>query len=899
MEWTLPFEAVGLGDVSLVGGKAANVGELLRVGLPVPPGFCVTAAAYRHFVALSDNRTRISTLLDGLVDEPSALAEAAAQIRQLLVEQPLPEEIGEEIVGRYYELARTLGDSSPDPGIPVAVRSSATAEDMPDASFAGQQDTYLNVSGTMALLANVKRCWASLWTARAVTYRQKQGYDHDQVALAVVVQAMVGADVAGVLFTADPLTGDRDTMVINASWGLGEAIVSGTVNPDTWSVAKMDLAVRSREIGSKDVQVVHASDGGTEEIPVPAEKRGEPSLSDGELLELAAIGKSIEEHYRAPMDVEWALSDGRFYVLQARPITTLSDSPPQKYPAGDFNRTMFLEIFPDPLSPAFTSVVGPLFGGMLDFTFRTLGFRPPKGIPPVGIFHNQPYFNQRYIEAALAAFRPATRRVFVGRIVNPFGHHGGGAPYELSLPFLRMAWRLLRLMRSLHMVLPREVERYQRSIAELDGIGVARLRDEEVLERVERLVFASSSRLLNYDFLLIFLVRATYQALGKLLEPYFGAESEVIQARLVSGVTGNVTMETNIRLWNLASLAKRSPGVRQALEGDDAEVRRRLGQTAEGRQFLNELDRFLAQYGHREIRMDILYPTWSEDPAPVLSFVRGYLDVDESASPHRQQQRLVREREELAERVRLVLRKDIRGRLMWPLFSWVLRHTQANTRHRDTMHFELTRLFPPFRRLLLELGRRWQGRGLIAAADDVFYLTLDEMKQVIHDGRPRHDDVAQRRRELDANRRRPAPPIIRDGQELWSLDETPDDQRVGDEMHGVAGSPGHVRGMVRVVRDPDDFDKLQKGEILVAPLTNPVWTPLFAIAGGLITEVGGILSHGAIVAREYGIPAVMAVAEATHKLGDGQWVEVDGSAGLVRRLADRGAPVGTLAGKGT
>jgi rifampicin phosphotransferase len=889
-QWSLPFEEVGLADVPIVGGKAANLGEMVRAGLPVPPGFCVTAAAYRGFIAESDSHARIGLLLDGLdTADTAAIENATSEIRRMLTEQALPADIGAEIVARYKALAIKLGGSG-GPAPLVAVRSSATAEDLPDASFAGQQDTYLNVSGDQSLLEHVKRCWASLWTTRAVTYRQKQGYDHGQVALAVVVQAMVPADVAGVLFTADPLTSDRQVMVVNASWGLGEAIVAGLVTPDTWSIRKGTLQVISRQIGQKEVQVTRAANGQTVEGPVPPALRDRASLTDHQLAELSALGAQVEAHYQAPMDIEWALTNGRFYMLQARPITTLSAQ--VAYPAGDYNRTMFLEIFPDPLSPAFTSVIEPLFAGMLDFTFRSLGFRPPAEVPAVRVFHNQPYFNQRYIEAAFAPLRPSTRQVFVSRFVNPFGHHGRGAPFELSLPFLRMAWRLLKLMRSLHVLLPREVGRYRETIAELHELDLASLDDAQLLERVERLVFTASSRLLNYDFLLIALVGVTYQALGRLLGPYFGHESEDIQARLVSGVTGNVTMETNIRLWDLSMLARRSSVVRRELEhGDDGDLRERLAQTDDGRDFLRELDRFLAEYGHREVRMDILYPTWSEDPAPVLFFIRGYLDVDQSASPHRQQERLIAEREELAERVRLRLRRDVRGRLLWPIFAWVLRHTQANTRQRDTMHFELTRLFPPFRRFLLELGRRWTERDLIERPEDVFFLTLGEMKALIEKDGSMADEVAQRQAELESNRKRMPPPIIRDGRELWS--EEPAVDASDDGLRGVAGSPGLVRGVVRVVRDPDEFGKLGRGEILVAPLTNPVWTPLFAIAGGLITEVGGILSHGAIVAREYGIPAVMAVPGATARLADGQLVEVDGSSGTVRLLASEatfGAP---------
>jgi phosphohistidine swiveling domain-containing protein len=889
MDWTLSFAEVGTPDIPLVGGKAANLGEMVRAGLPVPPGFCVTAEAYREFVRVAGLAERIERLLADLdPDSTSQVDEAARRIRGLFNEEPIPSEIAESISQSYAELALVV-DGGGQPA--VAVRSSATAEDLPDASFAGQQDTYLHIRGTDALLEHVRRCWASLWTARAVTYRANHGYDHDKVALAVAVQAMVEADVAGVMFTADPVTNDRASLVINASWGLGEAIVSGIVTPDTWRLSKADRRIVDRLLGHKDRMVVRLVDGGTQELDVEATLRDVPSLSDAAIAELAGIGLRVEDHYGRPMDIEWAYADGKPYMLQARPITTLAEATtdrPAPLEPGDYNRSMFIEIFPDPLSPAFLSVIEPLFVGMLDFTFRTLGFSPPKAVRGVVPMHAQPYFNQRYIEAALAPLRPPTRKAFVAQIVNPFGRHDRGAPFELSLPFLRMSWRLLRLMRSLHEVLPREVTRYQREIAALEKLDLAELSEAELVGQVEKLVFSTANRLLNYDFLLIALVGVTYQALGSLLEPYFDAEAQDVRARLVSGVTGNVTMETNKQLWDLAQSARASRAVVNELGGnlggnlgDVAEVRRRLAATRDGQAFLVKLDAFLTVYGHREVRMDIMYPTWIEDPAPVLRFVRGYLAADEALSPHRQQERLVHEREELARQVRTRVRHGLRGRLLvWPIFNWVLRHTQANTRQRDTMHFELTRLFPPFRRLLLELGQRWAARGVVGRADDVFYLTLDEMRGAADSSAPLAERIAGRRRQLENDRRVPPPPIVRDGVEIWPEADAATGEATG-ELRGIAGSPGRSTGRVRLVRGPDEFDRLVSGEILVAPLTNPVWTPLFAVAGGLITEVGGILSHGAIVAREYGIPAVMAVSGAMTKLSDGQQVTVDGSRGVV------------------
>ncbi len=887
------FSEITAVDVPLVGGKGANLGEMTRARLPVPPGFCLTAQAYRDFMQSAGAGETIRTVLAATrFDDPEQVEEETERIRRYLVEQPIPAAVTDQVIAAYRELANQFPDQDP---LPVAVRSSATAEDLPNASFAGQQDTYLNIRGEDELLAHVKRCWASLWTARAVTYRIKQGFDHDQVALAVVVQAMIPSEIAGVMFLANPITRSGEEIVIDASWGLGEAIVSGIVTPDTFTVSKRDGSILSRTIADKDIAIQYARQGGTDRVAVEPERRTTPSLSDEQVRQLALLGRQIQTHYGQPMDVEWGFARDRFYVLQARPITTLTSGPSRPAPSAsvasgvEYNRTMFVEIFPDPLSPIFLSAIQPLFHTMLDFTFRTLGFRPPIGKEAVGVYYNQPYFNRGYIAAALDPLSPAVRERMVQQMVNPFGRHEQGIHGELSISYGRMMWRLVRFMLRFPSLLPKILSEWRSEIDVERSQPVDKLPDAEIVDRIGRLVFTTTSRLLNYDFLVIALIGITYQTLGSLLERYFGSDGDEIRSKLISGVTGNVTMETNTRLWELSASAKRSPRVSGALRQYGAlELRAELERFPEGQSWLKELDDFLDAYGHREVRMDILYPTWAEDPTPVLAFVRAYLDVGEKQSPQRQLERVVIEREELAHTVQSRVESDRMGRwLAGPLFRWVLENTQAHTRERDTMHFELTRLFPPFRRFLLELGRRWTERGLFVQPSDIFYLSLDEVRELAKSPRAVHEKVNQRRAELERCRARGAPGILRDGRatgaETVSAGET-----VRGQFRGIAGSPGKVSGIARVIRGPEEFHKLQSAEILVAPLTNPVWTPLFAIAGGLVTEVGGILSHGAIVAREYGIPAVMAVAGATKTLRDGQWITVDGNDGTVTIAGEAG-----------
>jgi pyruvate,water dikinase len=875
------FDEINADHLEDVGGKGANLGELTKAGLPVPPGFCLSAHAYRDFLRQSALDGHIRATLAGITPgDPSQSEQVARGIQARLLEQSLPASTAEAVKQAYLELGMRSGlaDASL---LRVAVRSSATAEDLPDASFAGQQETYLNVVGADELLDRVHHCWASLWTPRAFAYREKQGFEHLKVAIAVVVQMMVPAEVAGVLFTANPLSGNRDEVVLDASWGLGEAVVSGMVTPDTYVLRKQDGVILSHIVGSKEVTLSYAPDGGLLEEATPEARRRQPALSSQETGELTALGRRIEAHYGTPQDIEWAIAAGRCYALQARAITTLSDAQTRTTTEDEYNRTMFIEIFPDPLSPIFLSVICPLFKEMLDFTLLTWGFQPDESIEAVGAFYNQPYFNRAYLAAALNPLSPQIRDRLVDQLVNPFGRHEQSMRGELSPAYIAMMARMLRFMVRFPSQLPDLVASYRSQVAQVSALAVEDLSDAEIVGRIRTLVFEAASRFLNYDFLMIALIGITYQLLGSLLERHYGEDTELLRAKLISGVTGNVTMETNIQLWDLAQSAKASQPVSTLLRQEElGKVQARLAKIPEGREFLRALEGFLTEYGHREIRMDILHPTWSEDPTPVLSFVRGYLDADATMSPHLQQARLVDEREQATKQVLSQVERGMAGRLiMSPFFRWILNQTQVHTRERDTMHFELTRLFPPFRQLLLELGERWQNAGNLDQQEDIFFMTLEELEAQVEAPAPRQQTVAQRRETFAANRERPWPDIIRGAQEVYAQQGQPDDDQ--KTLSGIPGSPGVSTGTVKIIRGPDEFERLKKGDILIAPITNPVWTPLFALASAVVTEVGGILSHGAIVAREYGIPAVMSVAGVTTRLQDGQRVTVNGDRGLV------------------
>ena len=715
-----------------------------------------------------------------------------------------------------------------------------------------------------------------------MSYIANQGLDHHSVSMSVVVQTMIPSEVAGVLFTVNPVTGRREEVVINASWGLGEAIVSGLVSPDTITARKSDGGVIDRQTGVKELMVAYATGGGTKELAVPKELRTALALSDQQVKELAELGSRIEGYYGRPQDIEWGYYKGNWYLLQSRPITTLTGPPKYQYPAGEFNRTMFIEIFPVPLSPVFLSVIITLFKDTLDFTFRALGFEPPKDMQATGGFNCQLYFHREYIAAAFQPLTPAVREPLAAQIVNPFGKEEGTTHIELSRPYLRMAYRILRFMARFPKQLPNILATYQAEIARAEEFPYQVASDAEICHEIHRLPFEYANKLLNYDFLMIAVIGRSYRLLGALLQRFYQADTDEVVAKLISGVTGNVTMETNKRLWDLAQIARSTPSVAAVLRTNDSTQARVLLQNMdEGREFILAMDRFLEEFGHRDVYMDILYPTWCDDPEPVFSFIRTYLDADESQSPRRQQERLIREREQLTRTVMKDVERGMAGRLfLAPVFKWFLKQTQAHTRERDTMHFEMTRIFPPIRRLMLELGDRWQARGLLEKSEDIFYLEIDEMMAMAKSPLPVKEKIRARQEAFTYAQHNACPNIIRNGEEIFDA-ETGSAEIGVSGLQGVAGSPGKATGLTRIIKGPDEFTRLKKGEILVAPITNPAWTPLFAVASAVITEVGGILSHGAIVAREYGIPAVMSVPGATKLLRDGQRITVDGNKGWV------------------
>jgi pyruvate,water dikinase len=800
-------------------------------------------------------------------EKPTSLETVSGTIRELFSRGEIPPEIAGAIASAYA----SLPGSKPV----VAVRSSATAEDLPEASFAGQQESFLNVEGVDAVLEAVKRCWASLWTARAIGYRERRQIGVEGLKLAVVVQCLVPAEVAGILFTANPVSGRREEAVINAAWGLGEAVVGGEVTPDTYVVDKETGELLEREVAEKETMTVRVN-GGTESHPVPEDLRRAPALSEDQATDLVDLGVKIENLYGDPRDIEWALADGAFAILQARPITALPEpmaEPPEEWPLpdpdGHYMRGSIVDLMPDPLTPLFASLALPAMGEGLGYMLDDMiGGSLSLAENYLVTINDYAYMNAKFsagdIWWALFKMVPAMPRL----LKNAARHWE-----DVALP------------------------RYQESVASRVERCPEAMSAGEIWEEVTELTHAMGRYVttLQVDTLGIgagteMLFTTVYDKLIKREDDppaptyLLGANSLPIQAEKDLYDLAQWCREHD----DLAAYLQRTPAAELSdhLGGDDVPS----GVRAEA--WRNWQDRFqthLDQYGHSIYDLDFAKPIPAHDPTPLIQTLKVFIQ-DEERNPHARQQRLLERRERVIGAVR-----ERVGGLRLKAFNKTLGWAQTHTRLREDSIVEIGLAYRPLREMLLELGRRLVEGGAIEENDDVFWLEVEELEraaEVLERGEPLDDlseRVEARQRAWRAEKRvTPPPELPQKGRVLGIKTDvflpTSSEEQAESVLSGVGCSPGQVTGTARVLHGPEDFDDMEPGDILVADITTPAWTPLFAMAAGIVTNVGGPLSHGSIVAREYGIPAVLGTGVATRRIESGQRVTVDGEAGTVSLL---------------
>jgi phosphoenolpyruvate synthase/pyruvate phosphate dikinase len=861
--YALGFQDIDRSAGPAVGGKGANLGELARIdGLQVPAGFCVTTDAFRD---VTSGHGELDGLLHALsrldAAARTAIGDASARIRRLIEDAPVPP----AVVRAITEHLAALGADHA-----YAVRSSATAEDLPTASFAGQQDTYLNVIGAANILAHVRRCWASLFTDRAVTYRLQSGIDHRRVQMAVVIQRMVFPQVAGVLFTADPVTGNRTVSSIDASFGLGEALVSGLVNADTYRVR--DGAIIDRTISSKTLAIVPITGGGTRERAIEPDRQGEPALTDAQIARLEQLGRRIEAHLGGPQDIEWCLADGELFVVQSRPITTLypvpdaGDQAPHVYLSVGHQQMMTDAIRPLGLSFWLMTTPAPMrtAGGRLFFDVAPMLASPARAAIVARFGQWDPLtsgalatiLDRGFVPPAPPSDTPAP----------PPGVFGPPPPIENDPAIVRGL--VARSQAS--------IAELQRAIATIAGPALFDFIVQDLVELRNHLTSPQSSAV----------IRAGMDAaewLNAHVQQWLG-DSNVADT-LSQSVPNNPTSEMGLALLDVADVVRQYPAVVAYLpHADDATFFEGLAPLEGGPDAVSAFAAFLTRYGMRCAgEIDVTRTRWAEAPTTLVPLILGNVTMfapgeSRRRFEHGRQAALAKEQDVLA-RLRQLPDGASKADEAQQKIS-VLRNFVG---HREYPKFGMVQRYFEYRKALLREAGRLQQGGVIREAGDIYFLSFAELREVVRTGTldPR---IVDERREAHRFHEKLTPPRVMTSEgEVITASYRRENLPPG-ALVGLPVSTGVIEGRARVVTRMEDA-ALEDGDILVTTFTDPSWTPLFVSIKGLVTEVGGLMTHGAVIAREYGLPAVVGIDGATRRIADGQRIRVDGTSGTVELLA--------------
>jgi pyruvate,water dikinase len=908
MTYILRFVEEAADQHDRVGGKGANLARLTQAGFDVPPGFTITTDAYSEFIAANHLDEAISSALSTIGwSDSGELQTALESVRNLIVSAPVPDEVVVAVESAYAE----LGD---EPS--VAVRSSGTAEDLADASFAGLHDSFLDVKGREALLDAVKRCWASLWTARAAAYRHDNGFDQSKALIAVVIQTMVESDVSGVMFTGNPLTTASDEIVINASWGLGEAVVQGIVTPDEYTVRSRNGRVISHSTGVKSVRIVRdpVAGSGTVTEPVPEELQEVPSLSDDEIAQLADLGRRVQAYYEGlPQDIEWAFA-GTLYLLQSRPITGVefswdSDVDDTMFPPGmdDAEDTIWTRAFSDTVN---TGAVTPLtFSARyihintdgwgqaariagLDKLARTRLFKYHKGT----FYYNTRWERQMIEKLGLPALRPMLLEWTAPNEREDILK----APFSYA-DFLRFYLKVTVLERDKSpFKLPRRLDAHWRTerAADIAGLPPDELRvlpDTELIRYTERMLGLELEY--NYEFDVGFYVyfRDIMGLLGLVLQHWYdGGDPRLAFSQLLAGSQVQTdTLKENLALWRFSEQIRGSYVLMETFQKHEgADFFTALEASEEGRGFLAEYRPWAEEYGHRgEADRDMIYPRRCEDPSLDYVSFKTFLNSP-GLDPEATEAETNRRREAAYEEVLANIRRKPLGALKAEAFKvlydlmhkWIV--ARDNERQSPT-----DRIMMGFKRGFVEIGRRVFERGQIDEPDGFHYLSKQELYSVFngHAVNPPliNAKIAARKRNCERllHGEVELPKFIHNGRavDLEASAAANEDGR----LRGTGNSPGVVTGTARVVPKLADMVTVQPGDILVAHATDPGWTPVFLLIKGVVTETGGLLSHASCIAREYGFPAVQ-MPKAMQLVPDGATITVNGNTGEITIVGEDG-----------
>ncbi|MFD9335424.1 rifamycin-inactivating phosphotransferase [Streptomyces sp. NPDC060028] len=857
-------------QVAVVGGKGAHLGGLSRIeGIRVPGGFCVTTDAFRRIMAQAPS---IDDLLGRLSrvnpDDREEIGTLSAQIRRTIEKIAIPGDLAAAIttaLGRLGEQADAY-----------AVRSSATAEDLPTASFAGQQDTYLNVVGPTAVLRDVSRCWASLFTERAVIYRMRNGIDHRTVHMAVVVQQMVFPDAAGILFTADPVTGNRKVATVDAGFGLGEALVSGLVKPDVFKVRHGEIVAKTIAAKQRAVHALPA--GGTQEVAIDARRQEQPALTDAQVVRLVQLGRRIEAHFGRPQDIEWCLLDDGFQIVQSRPITTLFPIPiPIPVPeTGDQDHHVYVSVghgqmMTDPMKPLGLSMwqltaMVPMHeaGGRLfvDVTRRLASPVSRAGLLDV-LGRGDPLIRDA-LETVL------DHDDFVPSLpdAGPGGPPAGGAsaPIETDPAIVTELIERSRV----------SIAALERDIRTKSGPALFDFLLEEAFEEHKRVLGDP----LNLQAIMAGM-EATWWLNDKLQE-WLGEKNAA--DTLTLSAPGNITSQMGLELLDVADVIRPQPQVVAFLQGvEDEGFLDELAKLAGGTEARDAIEAYLDRYGMRCVgEIDITRPRWRERPTTLVPVILDNVRNFEPGAAGRRfeegRQKAQKKEQDVLSRLRALPdgeRKADEAKRM-------IDRVRTFIGYREYPKYGIVSRYFLYKQALLEEVGRLVQANVLPEKEDAFYLTFRELHDVVRSNQV-DDQLIRRRKDAFRSYHALTPPrvLTSDGEALtgaYRRDDVP-----AGALIGLPVSAGTIEGRARVILDMAQAD-LEAGDILVTTFTDPSWSPLFVAVAGLVTEVGGLMTHGAVIAREYGLPAVVGVDQATRLIRDGQRIRVHGTDGYVEIL---------------
>lgn len=870
--YVLGFQEIDKTKLMMVGGKGANLGELSRIeGIRVPAGFCVTTEAYKR---ITEQTPGLNSLLDQLsqlgVEDREKIGEISGQIRQAIEETAIDGDLAETIT-RY--LAK-LGEKEA-----YAIRSSATAEDLPNASFAGQQDTYLNIRGKDAILQHIGKCWASLFTDRAVIYRLQNGFDHRKVYLSVVIQRMVFPQAAGIMFTADPITANRKVLSVDAGLGLGEALVSGLVNADNYKVRAGRII--NKKISTKKLAIYALEEGGTEKREIAPERQNEEALTDGQVLQLERMGRKLEDYFGCPQDIEWCLCADTFFIVQSRPITTL-----YPIPENDGQNRIYASIGHQQMM---TDAIKPLGISFFQLLSEQVPLIAAGGRLFFDLTHDLASFiGREIILRTWGKGDPLMRNAILSLMKRK--------TFMKSLPhgkrYIRLgaeglSWAMLFHAIKIYFqndpaIIQHLICRNEASIKELEQ-RIANLSGDELFsfivqdhKELKKIMYDPR----GFGAIMVGLYASSW--INKKMEKWLGEKGAADM--LSQSVANNNTSEMGLALLDVADVVRQYPAVLEYFQhASDETFFEDLGKLSGGDAVSKAIQAYLEKYGMRcSGEIDITRTRWNEQPTAlipmIISNIKNFGPNSGSIKFEQGRQEAMQKQQALLSRLAALpgSRKKIRKtkRMISVLRNFI--------GYREYPKYTFIQRYWVYKQALLQEAARLAGAGVIQAKEDIYYLSFTEFREAVRTRRLDYSIIAKRKEAYAVYEELTPPRVMTSEGEILSGEYNTENIPPG-ALPGLAVSAGVIEGRARVVLKMADAS-IEEGDILVTTFTDPSWTPLFVSVRGLVTEVGGLMTHGAVIAREYGIPAVVSVENAAKLIEDGQLIRVNGTEGYVEIL---------------